>query len=67
MIWCSVIKASFQDSNATTITMSETWLNEMYDKTYNMIVNIRQDRIWDNNKKGGGICIYVRSGIVFSD
>ena len=65
-----LIKATFQESNATIITMSETWLNELFDQSYNMIegyVTVRQDREWGNRKKGGGICSYIKTGINFSE
>ena len=65
-----LIGATFQESNATVVTMSETWLNDMYDKSYNMIEGytmIRQDREWDFKKKGGGICTYIKLGLDFSE
>ena len=65
-----LIKATFQESNATIITMSETWLNELFDQSYNIIegyVAVRQDREWGDRKKGGGICSYIKTGINFSE
>ena len=49
-----LIRATFQGSNATIITMSETWLNQMYDEAYialNGYAGIRQDRKWEFHKK----------------
>ena len=65
-----LIRATFQDANATIVTISETWLNEMYDKAYNVIegyMDVRQDRKWGYLKKGGGICTYIKVGVNFSE
>ena len=65
-----LIKATFQDSNATIVTMCETWLTSKYSEAYNAIegyVVIRQDREWDLNKKGGGICTYLKNGLNYSE
>ena len=52
--------------------MSETWLNKMYNDSYNEIEGytvVRQDREWDSNKKGGGICkcMYIKNGLYYSE
>ena len=65
-----LIGATFYNLNVTVITMSETWLNGMFDSTYNNIegyMAIRQDRAWGFNKKGGGICTYIKSDLNFSE
>ena len=65
-----LVRATFCESNASVITMSETWLNKSYSDSYNNIegyTTVRSDREWDSNKKGGGICTYIKNGINYSE
>ena len=60
------LKHSYKDFDVIIIT--ETWLN---DSTCSSLLSwegfqlIRQDRDTIRNKKGGGVCIYIRSSIKF--
>ena len=63
-----LVRATFCESNASIITLSETWLNKMYNDSYIAIegyVAVRSDSEWDHNKRGGGICTYITNGIHF--
>ena len=62
------------DSNVSILGVSETWLTANTDQRIIEIPDyscIRLDRNWsDNNqniKKGGGICCYIKSNMIFSE
>ena len=68
-----MFKQQMTNANIDMISLSETWLKkELPSKVIN-IPNynlIRLDRNWEENgeiKKGGGLCMYIKNGINFSD
>ena len=69
-------KAQFMSTNLHILGISETWLNNKLPSNMYILSNdftlLRNDRSWtDNNinqpKKGGGVGMYIRSDLNFSD
>ena len=68
-----MFKQQMIDSGLDTICISETWLKNGLHSNYINIpgyIVTRLDRLWSENgnlKKGGGICMYIKDSIQYSD
>ena len=71
-----VFKTQFLSTNLHIITISETWLNEKLPSEFYKLTNdytfLRNDRNWSdeghsNIKKGGGVALYVKNSLNYSD
>ena len=71
-----VFKTQFLSTNLHILTISETWLNEKLPSEFYKLTNnytfLRNDRNWSdeghlNIKKGGGVALYVKNSLNYSD
>ena len=68
-----MFKQQMIDSCIDVVCISETWLKNGLHSNYVNIPNYkltRLDRSWSENgnlKKGGGVCMYIKNQIQFSD
>ena len=71
-----VFKSYFMDKNLHVLGLSETWLNNKLPNNLFTLTEsftlIRNDREWNDNgshepKRGGGIALYIKSCLNFSD
>lgn len=60
------VKDAFLDSALQIVGFSETWLHSKIESSLVQVEGyqlVRQDRLCNVRKRGGGLCLYVKAGL----